>query len=171
MIKIRKNVFETNSSSMHSLAIDIFATESRYTPDEILDDLRMHSSSAPDESTIFVDDSHKQIIIFTGIPGEEFSYDWGYDVYSDFTNKFIYALANLGRYPLDLSLFTAQLSKLIGYDIIIKESKKGNGSGSVAFIDHQSAGDLPSYIENAGTSFIDFVLDKNIYLVIDTDNK
>ena len=169
MIKIRKNVFETNSSSMHSLAIDVFAKENRYTPDEILDDLRSHSSATPDDkSTIYVDDKNKQIII-TACNSDEFSYDWGFDVYSDFTNKFIYAIANLTRYPLDLSLFTAQISKLIGYTITINDSK--NGSGSVAFIDHQSFGALPSYIESAGTSFIDFVLDKNIYLVIDTDNK
>lgn len=168
MIKIRKNVFETNSSSMHSLAIDVFAKENRYTPDEILDDLRLHSSDTPDESTIYVDDGNKQIIITAG-NSDEFSYDWGFDVYSDFTNKFIYAIANLTRYPLDLSLFIAQISKLIGYTITINDSK--NGRGSVAFIDHQSFGDLPSYIESAGTSFIDFVLDKNIYLVIDTDNK
>ena len=46
MYKIRKNVFETNSSSSHSISINVLNGEDLYTKDEILNELESYNDDS-----------------------------------------------------------------------------------------------------------------------------
>lgn len=184
MKQIRKNIFETNSSSTHSVSI----ANPKLNYDQLIDYVN------PDDNMI-----HIQF-------GE---FGWGYDEYEDAYNKLAYLLTMiletrkatfcrggittideyymLDEFILVESIVTENTPGCKGIcidndgfkfneyddpDIDIKNESHGyldhNG-----YIDHQSCEDYESlndFLEDWGTNITDFIFNENIQLVIDNDN-
>ena len=184
MRQIRKRIFETNSSSTHSVSIT--------NPKLDLSQL--------DE---YVDPADHYIHIQFG------EFGWGYDEYEDAYNKLAYLLtmiletqhATFGRsgfttleefYMLDdfillESIVTEVAKDCKGINIFNDGFKfnpyddpeidiKNESHGWLdheGYIDHQSCEDyrcLADFLEDWGVSIEDFIFDENIQLVIDNDN-
>lgn len=168
MYKIRKNVFETNSSSSHSISINVLNGEDLYTKDEILNELESYNDDS--NGQIHLDrDNYTLTIKKVGSP--YFDYGWGYEAYYDFTNKFMYALENLDG-GCDFDRFINYIEDFLGYKINITSERNHNARyNQFATIDHQSANELVSYCSGADISIIDFCLNKEVVLLIDNDNR
>lgn len=142
MFNIRRNVFETNSSSSHSISIKSNSEE-----------------LAP--NYIYIDEDN---IMHVDL-GE---FGWGYEEYTDQHNKLSYVITMLyERYGSDFcecNEFEQLREDLINYsgciDLVI-DSYDG-------YVDHQSVCSiLEDYpVEN----YINFIYNPNIKLIIDNDN-
>ena len=171
MIKVRNNVFETNSSSMHSFAYRCLNKDNtRYTKEEAIAELISNGA---------VYDSKSNTIDLTGIG--ELDYGWGPETYIDFTNKFIYVLETLYNgsdesTDSEFSDFNMFVNCITEFLEIEKFIYPGNGtewkSGSYSFasIDHQSFGDILRDIRDSEYNLVDFCLDRKFVLIIDNDN-
>lgn len=146
MKTIRRKVFETNSSSAHTISLSF--------TDEI--------DTLGDPGDIIE------------IQLQEFG--WGYDEYDDAYNKLSYVLTELyANYNEDLedSEEYEEICKMVkdycGVIISINESSKDG-----CYIDHQSRGMLRHWMcdsEHTSTDFLkEFIFNKKYILVIDNDN-
>ena len=160
--KIRKNVFETNSSSCHSVSISQNKTglsASNYyqtSPDGFL-----HTTM-----------------------GE---FGWGYDEFYDFGNKLKYALTmveetEVGRFEnsvpqkfydsVGFHQIEDAVKKKIGCNGILIEPLKGYWT--YGYIDHQSCEDydsLQDFLDDYGVTIEDFLFNEDVVLIIDNDNR
>lgn len=86
--QIRKNVFETNSSSMHSLVIT--KTSDKYTSEEIMKDIYLSNDKNTNEEDCIWKIWDEDKLYFGRSP---------FKVLSSFRDKWLYALASLvGEY-------------------------------------------------------------------------
>lgn len=185
MIQERKNIFETNSSSTHSVCL---TNEPKYNWNEL------------DE---YVNSEDKRLHIKFG------KFGWGYDEYDDAYNKLSYLLTmileirkayfgqegiktleefyNLDEFILVESIVLEHTSDCLGividdselkfnpYDddnIDINNSTRGYVSHN-GYIDHQSYEDyecLDDFLEQWDTNIEDFIFNESLRLVIDNDN-
>lgn len=186
MIQERKNIFETNSSSTHSVCLTNAAN--KYNWNEL------------DE---YVSSEDKRLHIKFG------EFGWGYDEYEDAYNKLSYLLtmilelrkASFGQegiktldefYSLDEFILVESIVlehtsdclgividdselKFIPYgddNIDINNSTRGYVSHN-GYIDHQSYEDYTSlcdFLEQWETSIEDFIFNESVRLVISNDN-
>lgn len=154
MIKIRKNVFETNSSSTHSVAM---SSEDRgYS----------HEMPVDENGTLYI-----QL-------GE---YGWGPDILYTPYDKLCYVMSYLSQSYSSVEEFaedaeTGDISHMVGEigchlkedcgvsSIVIKKSDDSWGDG-LGYIDHQSVGSL--YSED----LIDLIFNNSKIILIDNDNE
>lgn len=161
--KIRKGVFETNSSSCHS--ISIASNAKNY----------MHLYPSPEDNKIHVSF------------GE---FGWEYERYRDPYNKLSYLLTMIMEnhsyeiksmdefYELEeFKILDELIRDECGCEGIYLESdecyydKDWNRFYIDGYIDHQSMyGSVIKFLGNYGISMYDFIFDKNVCLVIDNDN-
>lgn len=86
--QVRKNVFETNSSSMHSLVIT--KTSDKYTSEEIMKDIYLSDDNSTNEEDCIWKIWDEDKLYFGRSP---------FKVLSSFRDKWLYALASLvGEY-------------------------------------------------------------------------
>lgn len=144
--KIRKNVFETNSSSSHSLSINkVGITE-----------------------YLYVDESSNKINVSLG------DFGWGYDTYNDPGMKLSYILTMLKEYTgsscpeelYDTKEFR-EISTIVSSrcecDGIVIDDFDG-------YVDHQSVDTIDSLMKENNCTIEEFIFDPGITLVIDNDN-
>ena len=165
---IRNNVFETNSSSSHSISI-----------------ANVHSYYKPSNIPIKSDNK-------LHITGGEFG--WGYNRYRDFPTKLQYAITMV--YETEIPFVDAsnwdnrnEIIELIkntkgftNLDNMIKVEFNCDGIEieplsshwyPFGVVDHQSCEDyssLEDFLNNWNVSLYDFLFDENVGLVIDNDN-
>ena len=154
MIKIRKNVFETNSSSTHSVAVS--SKDRGYS----------HEMPVDENGTLYI-----QL-------GE---YNWGPDILYTPYDKLCYVMSYLSQnYPsveefaedVDTGNINPIVEEIDCYlkgncgvsNIVIKKVDNSWGDG-LGYIDHQSSGCL--YDEN----MIDLIFNNSKIILIDNDNE
>lgn len=160
--QIRRNVFETNSSSMHSLTV---------TPNGHMDNL-------------IVDEFENKVITKFG------EFGWGYDIYCDAATKLSYLMTMIIElnsncislkefYELDdFKKVNEVVSNHCHCDGIKVEStiekckwSENYYNNHDGYIDHQSVCDINSLLTGYGGCTIeDFIFDTGIKLIIDNDN-
>jgi len=149
MRKIRRGVFETNSSSTHSITLSC--------GDIVQDKLHVNDRN--------------ECIIYTG------EFGWEVEAYHDAATKASYALThavNLGN-----SVKTAELLYMLrqaiergigdDVDIIFDADPTSNEWGSNGYIDHQSFGVAEDAFRSVNTLHR-FIFDRNSVLYTDNDN-
>lgn len=167
-INIRRNAFETNSSSMHSIAIvDNADVPVLYTKEEALADLNKKAPNAIKDNVFY----------FNQIPRCDRIFDWGVDIFNDFYHKMIYSFIDLyskEMYEDDLSEFwefASFIKDFLGVDEIKFDTECRNHYNPLGEIDHQSWGLIKDVFSNNPKILLtDFVLNKNYILIIDNDN-
>lgn len=141
--QIRRNVFETNSSSMHSLTVKkLGITE-----------------------YLHVDEVENKVIVEYG----EFS--WGYDVYDDPETKLSYLITMLSQYSCGNIYDTDEFKEI--NDIVAKRCECDGiliDDSSYGYVDHQSIEKIDDLMDEYGCSIEEFIFDKGIKLIIDNDN-
>lgn len=169
--QIRRNVFETNSSSVHSISIS--------------------NRGTLETSCLYVDDETNKI----GVGFGEFG--WGYDRINSQSEKLEYlltmAISTDGRelstpeefYETEgfklLNDEIAQYCDCNGIEITseIKSDSYTHGEKTQyyldydGYIDHQSSEDystLKDFLEQNGTTVIDYVFNSKVSMIIDNDN-
>ncbi len=138
---IRQKVFETNSSSAHSLSLGL--SESK---DFVFDSLY------PDE---------EGNIILTG--GE---FGWEYEKYNDALTKANYAAVST-FYGLDPDLLKEVILEQTGANDVILNISSDDDSPNWSYIDHQSVGNCP----RTKDELRDFIFNKNSWLFTGNDNQ
>lgn len=154
MIKIRKNVFETNSSSTHSVAVS--SKDRGYS----------HEMPVDEDGTLYI---------------QLGGYNWGPDILYTPYDKLCYVMSYLSQsYSSveefaedvetgDINSTVEEIGRYLKKDcgvssIIIKKSDDSWGDG-LGYIDHQSVGSL--YDEN----MIDLIFNNSKIILIDNDNE
>ena len=144
--KIRKNVFETNSSSSHSLTIDKEGVT----------------------EYLHVDTSSNLVVVNL----DEFG--WGYDTYNDPETKLSYLLTLLKEYTVAScpdELYETREFKEI--NDIVSERCECDGitiHDFDGYVDHQSVDTIDALMKENDCTIEEFIFDPGITLVIDNDN-
>jgi len=141
MKNIRRNVFETNSSSSHSISIS--------TKDNLFDDLEQ------DENGVIT------------LNGGEFG--WGYDKYHDALTKANYCAVDSYDQPEEREMLISVIKEHTGCRDVVLNINKDFNSGNWSYIDHQSQG-TSEYAFQSRESLKRFIFDPSSYLTIDNDN-
>ena len=154
-ITCRQGVFETNSSSMHSLVVmkDIktpFPATDKWKPED--------------------DEDGKFIINVTGNDYGRCPLEFlGHPV-----DKFLYLLADrYGRYSDNDderdNFISKMVKKLDGCEKFIFGIDNWDGKTDYGYVDHQSSGDVWGYIEDNNIDPLDFIFDPKQVIIIDGD--
>lgn len=150
---IRKGVFETNSSSTHSLVISEGTPE---TPQKI-PVVEVFSDSTGK--------AHHNCVVLTG--GE---FGWGYECYHDAETKANYLAVYVKNFePSRKEMFEEVLKKHTGAEEIVYDFGEEFEDRNYSYIDHQSsdvgakAFESTQYLEN-------FIFNPESYLILDNDN-
>ena len=144
--QVRRNVFETNSSSMHSLSI----------------------AKRGVTEYLHVDECTNKVVTEFG------EFGWGYDEYNDPETKLSYLVTMIGEsrncYSIEEVYETNDFKKI--NDVVSArcecdgiEIKNVDG-----YIDHQSIDTIDNLLKEYNCTIEEFIFDKGITLVIDNDN-
>lgn len=150
MIKIRKNVFETNSSSMHSIAIT--KRDGRYTRQEIDDENQFTV-----ENGVLVIDNEDDLF-----------FGWGFELLTTFYEKLLYAIASYEACNGEILDAVRKAYPEVTAIKMIKED--GELVDAYGGLDHQSIGTLQSFLSRKDITVEDFLYNKEYIAVIDNDN-
>lgn len=141
MKKIRKNVFETNSSSSHSITI---------------------CTDSPIDDTIKLDEN-SNVVLNGG------RFDWGYELYNDALTKANYCAIDQMYNNSNIEMLKYVIKKFTKCnDVIINISDEWNDS-NYSYIDHQSRGESNQVFESEET-LVQFIFSSYSELEIDNDN-
>lgn len=163
--QIRRGVFETNSSSMHSLTV------------------RKQGLN----STLPVDGLENKVITHFG------EFGWGYDRYTDPENKLSYLVTMVVEthgncYSMDELYKTEDFQKIndvvaeychcdgVLIDGRLEQAASWDGTKLYdwnehdGYIDHQSVEGIDSLLKSYDCTIEEFIFDKGIELIIDNDN-
>ena len=144
--QVRRSVFETNSSSSHSLTV-----------------LKQGVTEY-----LHVDEISNYVIVNLG------EFGWGYDAYKDPETKLSYLITMLKEYT-DAScpeeLYNTdefqEISKVVSDRCECDGVIIGDFDG---YVDHQSVDSIHSLIDQNGCTIEEFIFDLGIELIIDNDN-
>lgn len=168
MLKVRRGAFETNSSSMHSIAIK--CNKKEISPEQYA---HMISRWYKDDELIHVrfDD-----------------FGWGPTAYTDFEPKLSYLVtlikecngirlpgcwsASPGKTFDDVKTEMENTEEWQWLDDTIYEHTglRMELEPSEGYVDHQSVRSINHFLENEGVDLFTFLFDKNYVLIIDNDN-
>lgn len=172
MRQIRKGVFETNSSSSHSIAVK--KDKGPYSYEEIVNSVFPRG----------IPDDWDGVIRIDGY--EDMYFGWGWDVLKTFWAKARFALASYfgiygwygerseedsreSSYPPEVKEATALLKELIpGFERL--EFVSEDAYFRYGEVDHQSRGLLPAFISKKGITLREFLLNREYVVFIDNDN-
>lgn len=161
MVQYREGVFETNSSSSHSIVI-------KKPLSTLVDESRKKTRG----SCGFIDRENKLHI-------HENDFSWGFSVLYNWIDRFAYALASYGN---DESAMNRIIDEVLashpevkdidirGFRSRIFDDDDEWGFSHYGNIDHQSVGLLQAFIEHKQISVLDFVNDDKYIVIIDNDN-
>lgn len=155
MIQIRQDVFETNSSSSHSIVV---------TKDAKKLALAHHGPNGYA--------SYENGILRLG---EDNNFGWGWEILTDWLDKFAYAVAD---FQYDESALEDLLKRMqIHLDcsvIVIPRRKLWNDPHKTepdyGYVDHQSCGTLREFLTRRNVSVMDFIFSDKYVVVLDNDN-
>lgn len=163
MLLVRNNVFETNSSSAHSLA---FGTSKI---------IRGNGYGTGEDETDFSNPLYHLYEIpscYEGCTLYEWlgEYGWGYDVLSTPQEKFSYLITGIyerNNYDLSASLFYIEIKHWLSeLGIQVIESR----ADEEGYIDHQSASLVNSSLFKTKEDLITYLFNDNIAIYIENDN-
>ncbi len=163
--QIRRGVFETNSSSMHSLTV------------------RKEGMNG----VLPVDEGTNKVVVRFG------EFGWGYDKYTDPWNKLSYLVTMVVEthgdcYSMNELYETEDFQKI--NDVVaahcccdgvlieseLKQAESWDGTKTYdwneheGYIDHQSVEGIDSLLKSYGCTIEEFIFDEGIALIIDNDN-
>lgn len=149
MIQIRKGVFETNSSSSHSIVV----MKEPYTTDETLPDWRLRNEG---------------IVHF---PSYDLSFGWGKDILSNPYGRLCYAIASYSddddKIDEICELCRKNVKGFNGFRFDHAEYGDGIDRG---YVDHLSYGLLQQTLDECGVSLEEFIFNNRYIVIIDNDN-
>lgn len=158
MIQVRRAVFETNSSSMHSIAV-MKNNSSIKTIEEAMEE----------DGRLTVKDGN---IVIRDVDDLEFS--WGFDIVDTFYGRLAYAIASTGghieavRHEITdavKELFPSITGITLPMDKYSNEEKETTG-----YVDHESHGTLHHFLRTHNLTLAEYLADRNILVIIDNDN-
>lgn len=159
MRKIRNGVFETNSSSMHSICIAKNKTEDRYSPQQIVESVYVWSDGA-----IHLDYDECS---FGRAP---------FEILCNLYRKTLYAFASFGAERADeiTRIFVKAYNEAadkVGGDRMREFSFETDYDDEVYYgdVDHQSSGLLQRFLDNNKITLEEFLLNPKYVVVIDGD--
>ena len=144
--QVRRNVFETNSSSMHSLSI----------------------AKRGVTEYLHVDEYTNNVVTEFG------EFGWGYDEYNDPETKLSYLVTMIGEshncYSIE-EIYEINDFKKINDIVSVRCECDGIEIKNVdGYIDHQSIDTIDNLMKEYNCTIEEFIFDKGITLVIDNDN-
>lgn len=144
--QVRRNVFETNSSSMHSLSI----------------------AKEGVTEYLHVDEYTNKVITEFG------NFGWGYDEYNDPETKLSYLVTMVGEsrncHSIEEVYETNDFKKI---NDVVSERCECNGieiKNNYGYIDHQSIDTIDNLMKEYDCTIEEFIFDNGITLVIDNDD-
>lgn len=144
--QLRRNVFETNSSSMHSLSI----------------------AKRGVTEYLHVDECTNKVVTEFG------EFGWGYDEYNDPETKLLYLVTMIGEsrncYSIKEVYETNDFKKI---NDVISARCECDGieiKNNAGYIDHQSIDTIDNLMKEYNCTIEEFIFDNGITLVIDNDN-
>ena len=163
--QIRRNVFETNSSSVHSISIS--------------------RSGTIESSILSVNEDTNKIGVHFG------EFGWGYDKLNCQSEKLSYLLTMIAETEtrkledfynskgfIKLNAEISQYCNCDGIEILdnmeINDWNGGKYLDIDGYIDHQSSEDyssLSDFLEQNNTNIIDYVFNNGVSMIIDNDNR
>lgn len=156
MIKVRHDIFETNSSSSHSFVFR------RYLPE----DKKKYADNIESIKNL-VNKKTKSIFI----DGEKCEFGWGFDMLSTPCEKLEYCLVAYHDSTDKDKVVLDELRKVIDVkNIRWKKHKEDCYAYDHGYIDHQSLGMLQGFIKKYNISLVDFIFDSRYVIFIDNDN-
>ena len=164
---IRRNVFETNSSSIHSIAIVDNNKTFRYTKEEAIKELCDHANGVIKNRTLYYDK----------FPDTDKIFSWGVDIFDDFYHKMLYSLIDLyseesfNDESSEFNELVSFLKKFLDIDKIEVNTKNEKFLTPFGEIDHQSTRLIYDVFQNNHDILLtDFLVDTKYILIIDNDN-
>lgn len=166
MIQIRRNVFETNSSSMHSVALSPNASGFISRLDEALaQDSRMKVV----DNTLIIDDT------------SDLEFGWGPEVADTFYGKLCYMIASYVnivyksdyktlRYVSGMPDILRILKHVFPEIQKIELPKDEDGNLYSGYIDHQSSGMLSTFLLDKAYTREQILRDNSVVIIVDNDN-
>lgn len=169
---VRSNVFETNSSSMHSIAVS--HREGKYTEEEIKESFKWYAKRNKDESAPleikFSNDwmKHNRDLDFGRAP---------FDLLYTYCDKLRYYIASQ-KYiwtDEDYANFIEELKELhpfiksISFDKNSSYPKYDDTQYDYGSVDHESSSVLFNFLTEKGLSIEDFLKDKSYVIIVDGD--
>lgn len=158
MIQIRQSVFETNSSSSHSIVVQN-KSEQLYQ----ITNREVHSDFASyDGSTLIL--------------SRENYFGWGWNVLTNWLDRFAYAIASFSGDDETIERIISHVKDRLGCEIEIGThtpwwaDSKTFTEPDYGSIDHQSSNVLIHTLGEEGIDPIDFIFDDRYIVIIDNDN-
>lgn len=153
-LKIRSGVFETNSSSMHSVALLNRKNCMTASLGEALEE---------DERMGFHDGN------ITFHSEADLQFGWGFQIVDTFYGRLAYALASYGKDSLDAVVEAVHsiFSEVHGIEL---PTDSYSGEKTSGYLDHESYGTLQCHLSENGLILSDFLADRNTIIIIDNDN-
>ena len=155
MIQVRTSMFETNSSSTHSIVVS-YDKKIQY----VTNPYQTHYATYENGVLRLCEDN---------------SFGWGWEVLTDWKDKFAYAVAELRFRTDELEDLLNKVKERLGCtEIIIPDRTLWNDETQTepdyGYIDHQSHGTLLCFLSETGTNVIDFIFDDKYGVILDNDN-
>lgn len=193
-IQIRNGMWETNSSSMHTIVIP------KDDPKDPVDTVSYFDCSRIGNFGIHSSIKDGYILIKSREVFLSDGFGWGFDIVSEFIDKLFYAYSSLGpdytdalsdivrKYGKDVIYRNPPQNSIIkdlkGIKVISEESENlldegkisadsldvDTGSDFFYLVDHQSQDMLKNYLQDTGRSLEEFLADPKIYVLLDNDN-
>lgn len=171
MIQVRRNVFETNSSSTHSIALTQEGV-SFYTQKEMEDSLIKAGAMiiTPDP-----DWEDRRELNLASIPEKEWEFGWGPAVVDDFAHKLLYALLSFSEDKIITSGIQNFLKEKFKLEHIIFPAEFGDYHdiiGTRGYIDHDSTmvlGQLLHTHDEQGYTMEEFLTRRDIVVLLDSE--
>ncbi len=151
MINVRNGVFETNSSSCHSIVIKKGGGE---TPDKIDPDWRVY-----DDGDLYI---YEDNIEFSRSP---------FDVLCDWYHKMCYAIASYEEEGFDRieSLVIKHVNKVKFIRLPLTWNDENQPVPYYGYVDHQSLGLLENFLRKNNVTLEDFIFNDKYIVIIDGD--
>ena len=153
MVKVRNGVYETNSSSSHSIVVTKSAKSRNF---------HFHVGYATYDNGILrlSEDNH---------------FGWGWEVLSTWLDRFAYAVAEVQYEEAMLEELLSGMKERLGCSAIIVPRRTLWGDDSktepdYGYIDHQSAGLLRMFLADQQIEMLDFIFDDRYIIILDNDN-
>ena len=151
MIKVRNGVFETNSSSSHSIVIKKGGGK---TPDKIDPDWRVH-----EDGELYIWDTDLE---FGRSP---------FDVLCDWYHKLCYAIASYGEEGFEYveSIALKHIKRATFIRLPLTWNYKDEQVTNYGYVDHQSMGLLESFLRTENITLDDFIFNDKYVVIVDGD--
>ena len=154
MIQIRQGVFETNSSSTHSIVVQ--------------------KKRAP---VVRPRSDHGEFAVYDGetltLTSENY-FGWGWGVLTSWLDRFAYTMAEFGSIPSSAKEILSKVKERLGCKIEYGECSRWWSDNKMipdfGDIDHQSKGILFRFLSEEGIDPVDFIFDDKYIVIIDNDN-